>query len=249
MLENLPDSFLSQLADIDPVVGMLSKKLNKSCGVSCIDAWKFVTSRDRYELVISNFCLDLGFRIYDLQGVRAVVYAKAASGDPEFMYMVFIQNYAVRLCDAMRYAACYDLPRIIEHCFKSPLMTSLSIRFKSSLIWNYADENGSTRVLTWFLENQLDLMKFAIPHMCGAATATVKWCIENLLESSPVPVTWLMMKVEAIVHKNTESMDLLEWVVVPPCPFPGLHMCGYCPDCMIRRSPYPFVNYAYFNRL
>jgi hypothetical protein len=51
MLENLPESVLSQLADMDPVVGMLSKKLCNSCGVSCIDAWKFVTSRARYEML------------------------------------------------------------------------------------------------------------------------------------------------------------------------------------------------------
>jgi hypothetical protein len=62
-------------------------------------------------------------------------------------------------------------------------------------------------------------MKFAIPNICGATTATVKWCIENLLESCPTPVNWLMMKVEAIMHENIESMDLLDWVVVPPCPF------------------------------
>ena len=43
MLENLPESFLLQLADIDPVVGMVSKKLHKSCGVSRINVWKFVT--------------------------------------------------------------------------------------------------------------------------------------------------------------------------------------------------------------
>ena len=245
MLENLPDLFLSQLADIDPVVGMLSKKLHKSCGVSCIDAWKFLTSRARYELAISSLCC----RNSDIfEGIKAVMYAKAASGDAEFMYIVSTPRYHYHICEAMRFAARNDLPRIIEHCFIS-LPSSITLIQKSRLIWNDADESGSTRVLTWFLENQPDLMKFSIPHMCGAATATVKWCIENLLESSPVPVTWLMMKVEAIVHKNTESMDLLEWVVVPPCPFPGLHMCGYCPDCMIQRSPYPFVNYAYFNRL
>ena len=244
MLGNLPDSFLSQLADIDPVVGMLSNKLRKSCGVSCIDAWKFVTSRARYELVISNFCLEY----YDLQGVSAIIHAKAAVGDPEFMYMVSTPRYHYRIYEAMRFAARNDLPHIIEHCFIS-LPSSITIRQKSRLIWNDVDENGSTRVLTWFLENQQDLMRFSIPHMCGADTATVKWCIDNLLESSPAPVTWLMMKVEAIMHENIESIELLDWVVVPPCPFPGLRTCGFCPDCQIRRGTPTYVNYAYFNRL
>jgi hypothetical protein len=92
MLENLPESFLLQLPDIDPVVGMLSKKLHKSCGGSFIDAWKFVTSRARYELVISN--LYCGYD--DLQGISVVMHAKAAAGDPEFMIVCMSIVFVIR---------------------------------------------------------------------------------------------------------------------------------------------------------
>ena len=108
MLENLPESFLLQLADIDPVVGIVSKKLRKSCGVSCIDAWKILTSRARYELAISTLCLGDS----DVQGIRSVMYAKAASGDAEFMYMVSTPRYHYHICEAMRFAA-----RIVLHLF------------------------------------------------------------------------------------------------------------------------------------
>jgi hypothetical protein len=53
-------------------------------------------------------------------------------------------------------------------------------------------------------------MELAIPNMCGSATNTVKWCLDYLSESSPGMVNWVMIKVEAIVYKNTESMDLLD---------------------------------------
>ena len=235
MLENLPDSFLSQLADIDPVVGMLSKKLHKSCGVSCIDAWKFVTSRDRYELAIYNFCC----RYDDLyRGIKAVMYAKAAVGDPEFMYAVSDWMYDSNLCNSMIYAALHDLPRIIEHC----LQAKYCMDWQARLIYKFANKNGSTRVLTWFLENRPDIMIYAIDFMSCDHPNTVKWCIENLSESSSFHVNWVLMKVEAIVYKKTECIDLLDWVVVPPCPFPGLNMCGVCPACMIRNG---CVNYNY----
>jgi hypothetical protein len=85
-------------------------------------------------------------------------------------------------------------------------------------------------------------MEAAIPFMSGDHTNTVKWCIDNLLKSSPAPVNWLMMKVNAVIDDNTESMDLLDWVDVPPCPSAG-SMCGRCPACMIRTG---CMNYRYF---
>jgi hypothetical protein len=108
MLENLPESFLLQLTDIDFVVGMVSKKLHKFCGVSCIDAWKFLTSRAIYELVISSFCCSYD----DEKGIKAIEYAKASAGDPKFMYAVSTWTYEDHLCSAMGYAARNDLPRI-----------------------------------------------------------------------------------------------------------------------------------------
>ena len=51
-----------------------------------------------------------------------------------------------RVCDSMIYAARHDLPRIIEYCFAAPI---ISMKIKARVIWKYADENGSTRVLTW----------------------------------------------------------------------------------------------------
>jgi hypothetical protein len=83
----------------------------------------------------------------------------------------------------------------------------------------------------------------AIPYMRGAVHGTVKWCIENLLESSPAPVSWVMMKVSAVIDENIECMTLLDWVVVPPCPSHG-SMCGICPACMFRTS---WIHYMFFH--
>jgi hypothetical protein len=237
MLENLPDSFLSQLADIDPVIWIVSKKLYKSRDVSCIDMCKFLTSRDRYELAISSLCC----RNSDVfKGIKAVMYAKAASGDPEFMYAVSEHGFFNLVCLSMEYAAIHDLPRIIEYCFKG---MNFSMERKCRLILQFASNNGSTRVLTWFLENMPEIMKDVIRFISCDHLNTVKWCIENLSESSPLPVNWVLMKVEAIVYEKTECIDLLDWVVVPPCPFPGLNWCGGCPDCMIRNGS---VYYSYY---
>jgi len=196
MLKNLPESFLLQLADIDPVVGMVSKKLHKSYGGSRIDAWKFVTSRARYELLISNvFCGSDNCR-----GIRDVMYAKAAFGDPEFMYVVSSRNYRQGILNSTVYAARNDLPRMIEYCLVD--VSSWYICNMQSIILNVADKNGSTRVLTWFLENRPDIIKRGIPFMRGIASPTVKWFIDNLMESSPALVDWVMMKVEAIWHNK-----------------------------------------------
>jgi hypothetical protein len=210
MLENLPDSFLSQLADIDPVVGMLSKKLHKSCGVSCIDAWKFLTSRDRYELAMSNLCL----RYSDLRGVRSVMYAKAASFDPEFVHYILIPGYQYAMYDAAGWACINDNIRILVPCLSFISKRKLRIHHtEAALIWNLADWNGSVHVLDWFLHNKPDIMKIAIPKMSGNNVNTVKWCIENLSKTSPAPVNWVKMKMNAIMNNYAESLELLDWVV------------------------------------
>ena len=118
---------------------------------------------------------------------------------------------------------------MLEHCLTE--VSPWYIRIMEKIIWTHADKYGSTKVLTWVLENRPDILERHISSMRGAATATVKWCIANLMVSSPAPVDWAMMKVEAIWYKNTEFEKLLDWVVLPPCPFPGL--CGDCPSCMI----------------
>ena len=236
MLENLPESFLFQLADIDPVVGMISKKLRKSCGGSIIDTWKFVTSRARYRMAISN-TIRGG---YVFEGIESVAYAKAASGDNEFLFMD--HDNIPSLFGAAIWACRLDVPRILALCFTALPLERMSMREKTHLIWRFADSRGSTRVLSWFLENHPDIMKAAIPFISGDHTNTVKWCIENLKKSSPAPVNWLMMKVNAVIYDNVESVALLDWVDVPPCPSHG-SMCGGCPACMIRTGS---MNYGYF---
>jgi len=59
------------------VVEMVSKKLHKSCGGSRIEAWKFVTSRDKFRLAISNIVR--GGNVYE--GIESVAIAKGASCD------------------------------------------------------------------------------------------------------------------------------------------------------------------------
>ena len=78
-------------------------------------------------------------------------------------------------------------------------------------------------------------MRFAIPKMYCENKNTVKWCIENLLISPHAPVNWVMMKASAIVNKNIDSIDLLDWVVIPPCPLDDAN-CEACPACMIRNN-------------
>jgi hypothetical protein len=77
MLDKLPESFLLHLADIDPVVGMVSKKLYNVCGGSFIDVWKFLTYVTRYNLILSQ-TID-NFNIHT--GIKCVACAKIASGD------------------------------------------------------------------------------------------------------------------------------------------------------------------------
>jgi hypothetical protein len=56
-------------------------------------------------------------------------------------------------------------------------------------------------------------MKIAIPKMSGNNVNTVKWCIENLSKTSPAPVNWVKMKMNAIMNNYAESLELLDWVV------------------------------------
>jgi hypothetical protein len=86
MLENLPESFLLQLADIDPVVWMVSKKLYKVCGCKRIDAWKFVTSARRFKMAISIIQRDINIKAFG--GIQSISYANYASCDKEFMDMI-----------------------------------------------------------------------------------------------------------------------------------------------------------------
>jgi len=146
------------------------------------------------------------------------------------------------LFGAAVWACRFDVPRILAPCLTAVPFEIMTMRKKGHLIWRFPDSRGRTRVLSWFLENQPDIMKAAIPFMLGDHTNTVKWCIENLLKSSPAPVNWVMMKVSAVIDDNTESMALLDWVVVPPCSSHGF-MCGRCLACMIRNG---CMNYRYF---
>ena len=238
MLENLPESFLLQLVNIDPIVGMISRKLHKSCGGSRIDAWKFMTTRARYSFVGSH----LSYFGNSMRGFRSIMTAKTASGDVEFNDSGY-DNQA-SLYDAVQWACVCDIPRILEPCMAAIPRHSyiISKNMKAQLIWSCACNYGSTRVLTWFLNNMPDLMKLSIPYICSEHEDTVKWCIDNLSNNAPAPVNWVMMKVVATVKKNTVSMHLLDWVIIPPCPQGDVH-CGVCPECMIRCN---YINRGYF---
>ena len=231
MLENLPESFLLQLVNIDPIVGMISKKLRKSCGGSRIDAWKYITSRARY-LFEGN---KTSFYGNTLRGFRSIMSTKTVSDDVEFIDSGY--DNEASLYEAVKWACIYDIPRIIEPCMTAITRNSyiISEHMKAKFIWSYACDDGSTRVLTWFLNNMPDLMKLSIPYICSEHEDTVKWCIDNLSDNAPAPVNWVMMKVVATVEKNTVSMDLLDWVIIPPCPL-GHVNCGICPECMIRNK-------------
>jgi hypothetical protein len=149
---------------------------------------------------------------------------------------------------AAQWACKYDVPRILEPCMAALPMYSYNIskNMKAQLIWSYAGSNGSTRVLSWFLKNMPNLMRFSIQYMYCENSNTVKWCIENLLISPPAPVNWVMMKTIAIVKKNTVSTDLLDWVVIPPCPLDN-GKCGVCPACMIRNNYIYYTGYPKIN--
>lgn len=217
MLENLPETFLLQLADIDP--GMISKKLHNSCGTSITDAWKFVTSRARYRLAISR--LATGGNAF--QGIQSVAYAKAASGDEKFTFM----DPGIHCLFTAVYWACWqDNIRILSHCFAALPLDRIPMRKKSHIIWGVADRAGSKRVLHWFLVNHPDILHAAIPFISGDHTETVKWCIQN---RKSVGVNWVLMKVNAVFCENTEAMNLLDWVDVPPC----TPLCGGDYACMV----------------
>jgi len=119
MLENLPESFLLQLADIDPVVGMVSKKLYNVCGGSFIDVWKFLTYVTRYNLILSQ-TID-NFNIHT--GIQCVACANVASGDHMFVNSSCEHDMDIWREDIMYWAAewaCkfYNL-RILEPCMEA----------------------------------------------------------------------------------------------------------------------------------
>jgi hypothetical protein len=234
MLENLPDSFLSRLADIDPVVGMLSKKLRKSCGVACIDAWKFLTSVSIYNLVLSQ-TID-NFNIH--KGIKCVACAKVASGDHMFVNSICEYDLDIWLEDIMYLAAdwaCkFDNLRILVPCMEAIRPEFTDSCFESRLIWGSANENGSTLVLDWFLVNRPEIIERVIPVLKGKHDKTVQWCIDHFMNSpEKEKINWLSMKKFAIMKNNQKSIMLLEWVPVPPCPFPG--RCYNCLSCFISK--------------
>jgi hypothetical protein len=197
MLENLPESFILQLANIDPVVGMISKKLHKSCSGLRIDAWICITSRARYIVATSNLSP------YDKisKGLRSFMTAKAVSGDREFTSFKS-DKY---IYEAVEWACTYDIPDIIETCLTYFSLESYLIpeSLVNKLIWLDAGYNGSTNVLSWFLKHMPDRLKRSTPYISGKNTKTVKWCIENLFDySSYYQVNWVLMKVSAIAHKK-----------------------------------------------
>jgi hypothetical protein len=143
---------------------------------------------------------------------------------------------------AIIWACRFDVPRILTPCFAAIPLELISMRKKKHLIHFFANYYGSTRVLSWFLDHQPDIMKGAIPFILGVHTNDVKWCINNLMKSSPAPVYWVIMKMNVVIDNNAESMAFLDWVVVPPCPSHD-SMCGRCLACMIRNG---FVDYYYY---
>lgn len=246
-IEKLPDSFIASLADMDPIVGILSKTLRKSCGSKRIDAWKFVNSPVRAELAISYVAGHIMFKIkdrsvaYNIQsqnidpkkvyiasyankGISAMIRAKAVSGDPEFVHL--LQNNCDENSDseAVEWASEFDIPRILAPCF------ARIARISELDFFDTVQEHGSTRVLTWFLEERPDVLKIALPEFHGMHEKTVKWCVENLRKSSPGPVNWALIKANAILTDDKVSQALLHWVVIPPCPRMGASLCA-CVKC------------------
>ena len=98
------------------------------------------------------------------------------------------------LYDVVEWSCKFDVPRILAPCLAAQPL-ELKMYEKTRLIWFHADENGSSLVISWLLENKPDIIKVAIQSISGRHTNTVKWCIVNLLKSSPALVKWLMMKV------------------------------------------------------
>ena len=180
------------------------------------------------------------------EGLRSIMVAKDASGDIAFIDMDYDMDTS--LYRAAQWACKCDVPRILEPCLAALPRYSyiISKNMKVQLIWSYTGFNGSTRALSWFPTNMHDLMRFAIPNIYCENTNTVKWCIENLLISPPAHANWAMMKASAIVNKNIVSMDILDWVVIPPCPL-NYANCGACPACMIRNKSINYANVFFRN--
>jgi len=239
MLEDLLESFILQLANIDPVVGMISKKLHKSCSGSRIDAWKYITPRARYIETTSNLSP------FDKvsQGLRSFMTTKAVSSDRGFTGFKSDNS----IYEAVEWACTYDIPHIIDTCladFSSDDSYLIRKRLKNKLIWFDAGNNGSIRVLNWFLKHISDKLKRSTPYISGKNTKTVEWRIENLFDySSCYQVNRGLMKVSAIAHKNIDSANLIDWVVIPHyCPLDDAN-CGVCTACKMHKDP---INSGYF---
>jgi hypothetical protein len=89
MLENLPKSFLLQLVDIDPVVGMVYKNLHIACGVKRVDAWRFITSRRRCNLALYLTIQNMNVN----KLIKCVVHTKTDSDDRVFSSIISFDAY------------------------------------------------------------------------------------------------------------------------------------------------------------
>ena len=183
------------------------------------------------------------------QGLRSFMTTKVVSGDREFSSF----KSEMYIYEAVEWACTYDIPNIIESCLAdfSLDLYIISESMKNKLIWLDAGNNGSTRVLSWFLKHMPDRMKRSSPYISGKNTNTVKCCIENLPNySSYYQVNWVLMKVSAFAHKNIDSVILIDWVVISHCLLDDGD-CGVCTACKMSKDPinsgyfYPYVEDSY----
>jgi hypothetical protein len=229
-MENLPASFIAQLATLDPVVRLLCRRFEDIAGGrgEPINARLFVTSKARLDLAVA---MTMG-RPSDREGVRAVGAAIARRGDPEFSEY----NSEVHFQRATRWACGRDVPGILEDCLTSPV-TEVGLFLSAA-------NAGSTRVLDWFLSNSPVAVDLAIARISGFNEATVRWCLKNRSAFKVSPV-WSGMKADAAVHGNRAAWTLLDWVEVYPCSWShegGCYaderpeICHACPACRIAAA-------------
>lgn len=227
-MEDLPATFIAQLATLDPIVRMLSRRFAEISGGrrDPINARLFVTSPARFDIAVAS---TFG-RPSDREGIRSVRAAKARRGDPEFSEY----NSEEHFQRAARWACCRDVPGILDDCLTSPV-TEVGL-------FLCAASSGSTRVLDWFLRNRPDAVNRGIRRMSGFNEDAVRWCLKNMssFRSSPV---WSSMKADAAVYNNRNAWLLMDWVEVYPCSQPGgcyaddrPEIYHACPACRIAAA-------------
>ena len=227
-MENLPATFIAQLATLDPVVRMVSRRFADISGGrrGPINAWLFVTSPARFDMAVSMTPI----RPSDREGIRSVRAAKARRGDPEFSEY----NSEEHFQRAARWACGRDVPIILDDCLTS--------RVTEVGLFLSAASSGSTRVLDWFLCNRPDAVNRGIVRMSGFNEAAVRWCLKNrsAFRSSPA---WSNMKADAAVYNNQNAWLLMEWVDVHPCSQAGgcyaddrPEVSYACPACRIAAA-------------